>query len=238
MSDKDLEARIRELEEELAEKDNELIEYLYKLEQLEASVTQLEQLVPEGKKKGKKKQAAQSKMALKIKEKDEESRDLKDRMGFLRKENVQLQQELEKLKKEIKVLREGSSVIRVEDLRQKPPLNVLAKELQDKVNKQKSEINKLQFKIKQAEEFGEKEKEYENIIETYRSEINELNQKLKELSTASSSESGDSIAKKLIDDLQKQLNKSKREIIDLKQKLSKKTKKSEKKSDSKEKSRL
>ena len=84
---------------EFPEKDHEIIEYLYKQEQLEAIVTQLKQLVPEEKKKDKKKQAAHSKMALKLKDKDEEIRDLKNRMGFLRKEKVRLQQELVKLKK-------------------------------------------------------------------------------------------------------------------------------------------
>jgi len=84
---------------EFPEKDHDLIEYLYKLEQLEGTVTQLEQLVPEEKKKDKKKQAAHSKMALKLKEKDEEIRDLKNRMGLLRKEKVRLQQEFKKLKK-------------------------------------------------------------------------------------------------------------------------------------------
>ncbi|MHA2283903.1 MAG: hypothetical protein ACXAC5_23935 [Promethearchaeota archaeon] len=234
MSDETLRNRIKELEDEYAEKDNEIIDYLYKLEQLEATVTQLEQLVPRDKIKGKKKQAAQSKMLLKLKEKDEEIRDLMNRMGFLRKENVQFQQELEKLKKELANLKKGSPVIRVEDLRQQPPLNLLVKELQDKVNKQKSEMNQLLNKIKPAEEFNERVKEYESIIETYKSEINELNQKMKEFSTTSDSESGDSIAKKLIEDLQKQLNKSKRELTELKQKLSKKSKKGEKKSDARE----
>jgi chromosome segregation ATPase len=224
---KELEARIRELEDELAEKDSEIIDYLYKLEQLEAEVTQFEQLVPEGKKRGKKKQAAQSKMALKLKEKDEEIRELKNRMGFLRKEKVQLQQEYEKFKKN----QEESSVIRVEDLRQRPPLNALVTDLQDKVNKQKSQINRLNYRVKEAVRDSEKLQELESVIDTYKSEIDELNQKLKELSSPSDNESGDSIAKKLIEDLQKQLNKSKREIIELKQKLSKKTKKSEKRSD-------
>ncbi|MBY8986275.1 MAG: hypothetical protein KGD65_14460 [Candidatus Lokiarchaeota archaeon] len=237
MSEEEInQTRIRELEDEIAEKDNEIIEYLYKLEQLDANITQLEQLVPEesDKKKSKKQQVADSKITLKLKEKDELNRDLKDRMGFLRKENVRLQQELDKIKRELNNLKNGTSVIRVEDLRKQTPLNVLVKDLQDMVNKQKSELNQLQFKIKKAEEFNEKVKEYESIIETYKSEINELNQKMTELSTSSDSESGDSMAKNLIEDLQTQLNKSKMEIIELKQKLSKKSKKTEKKSETRE----
>jgi len=229
----ELEDRIRELEDELAEKDNEIIDYLYKLEQLDAKVTHLEQYAPKDsdKKKKKKKQTAQSKVALKIQEKDDEIRDLKNRLGSLRKDKIQLQQEKDDEIKDLKN-RLDPSVLRVEDLREQAPLNVLVKDLQEMVNKQKSEINQLKSKIKQAEDSIEKIKEYENNIELYKSEINDLNQKLKELSVPSDSEGGDSVAKKLIDDLQKQLNKSKREIIELKQKLSKKAKKSEKKSDS------
>lgn len=224
-----LEARIGELEEELADRDNEIIDYLYKLEQLDAEITELQTLAPEesGKKKSKKKQAFNSKLALKFKEKDEDIRDLKDRMGFLRKEKVRLQQEFDKFRK----LHEESNVIRVEDFRQQAPLNALVKDLQDIVNKQKSEITQLRRHVKEAEKFDEKLKENENLIEIYKSEINDLNLKLKEPGSPSDSESGDSVAKKLIEDLQKQLNKSKREIIEFKQKLSKKAKKSGKKSD-------
>ena len=89
MSEEEInQTRIRELEDEIAEKDNEIIEYLYKLEQLDAKIAQLEQLIPEEsdkKKKSKKQQAADTKITLKLKEKDELNRDLKDRMGFLRK---------------------------------------------------------------------------------------------------------------------------------------------------------
>jgi chromosome segregation protein len=229
MSEETFIARISELEEELAEKDHEIIDYLYKLEQFEAKVTELQVLIPEeyGKRKKKKQQAANSKIALKLEEKDKEIRDLMDRLGFLRKDKIKLQQEFEKFKKKHEV----SSVIRVEDLRKPLPLNALVKDLQDKVNKQKSEINQLRDQVKEAARFDERLNEKENLIETYKSEINELNQKMKELSSPSDSESGDSVAKILIEDLQKQLNKSKREIIELKQKLSKKTRKSEKKSD-------
>ena len=63
-------------------------------------------------------------------------------------------------------------------------------------------------------------------IEYLKSEILSVNQKIKDLSTASEDKSGASITTKLIDDLQNQLNKSKRQITSLKQKLSKSNKKS------------
>lgn len=236
---KELENRSKELESELAERDNEIIDYLYKLEQNEAKIAQLEQLVPEesDKKKGKKKNIADSKFALILEEKDQEIRDLKNRLGYLRKEKVQLQQEKDEEIRDLKN-RLSTSVIRVEDLREQTPLNALVKELQDKVNKQKSEINRLRSKAKMGDEFDDKMKDYEVVIETYKSEINELNQKISELSIHSDKDAGESMAKDLIDDLQKQLNKSKLEIVELKQKLSRKAKKEDKKGESREIKRL
>lgn len=60
-------------------------------------------------------------------------------MGFLWKEKIQYQQELEKLKKKMK----GSTVIRTEDIRGKIPLDKSVNDLQDKVNKQKTIIENL-----------------------------------------------------------------------------------------------
>jgi chromosome segregation ATPase len=232
---KELQNRCRELENELAERDNEIIDYLYKLEQNDARIAQLEQLVPEesDKKKGKKKNIAESKLILKLEEKDQEIRDIKNRLGYLRKEKVQLQQEKDEEIRDLKN-RLSSSVIRVEDLREQTPLNALVKELQDKVNKQKSEINRLRVKTREGDEFDDKLKDYELVIETYKSEINELNQKISELSIPSDKDAGESIAKDLIEDLQKQLNKSKLEILELRQKLSKKAKKADRKGESRE----
>jgi chromosome segregation ATPase len=174
--------------------------------------------------KSKKIQAAESRFAYELEEKEKYIRDLKNAMGKLRKDYTQLQQEFEKFK----LINKESSVIRVEDFREKSPLNTLVADLQDKVNKQKSLINKLEYQLKESAEFNEKLKEKEDTIEIYKSEINELNQKITDLSSASQIESGESMTKKLIEDLQKELNKSKRQILDLKQKLSKFEKKSKK----------
>ncbi len=232
----DLKARIGELEKELENKDYEIHGYLDKIEELEEKILKLEILFPkEGdKKKGKKQQAIDSKLSY-IEEKDREIRELKDRMGFLRKEKVQLQQELEKKDREIRELKKESSVIRVEDLREKAPLNILVKELQDKVNKQRSLINRLEQQNKEASIFDEILKEKDDEIDTYKSEILELNQKLKDLSSSSEGKKGDSITKKLIEDLQTQLNKAKRQIIELKQKIAKYKKKPKKKEKKEEK---
>ncbi|MFX1476886.1 MAG: hypothetical protein ACFFCI_02025 [Promethearchaeota archaeon] len=226
MTQEELINKIRVLELELEKRVRENHSLLDKIEHLEDTVMRLESLIPEEdmKKKGKKKQTAESRLAYELDEKDNEIRDLKNRMGFLRKDYTQLQEKYEKLVASMK----DSSVIRVEDFREKSPLNVLVKDLQEKVNKQKSLINQLELEVESASEFHEKLKEKENIIEDYKLEISDLNQKLQDLSTTSESKGSNSVAKKLIEDLQNQLNKSKRQVLDLKQKLDKYEKKSKK----------
>lgn len=221
-----LETRIKDLETEIMKKDTEIHNLLDKIEDLEETIMRLEALIPEedSKKKSKKKQAEDSKMAIELDAKDKQIRTLKNSMGFLRKEKVQLQQKLERIKSRSK----ESKVIRVEDLRSKPPLNALVKDLQEKINKQQSSIKKLRAYKVASEDFDEKLKKKEEEIQGLKSEIFELNQKIKDFSTASDDNKGDSIAKKLIEDLQQQLNKSKRKISELKQKHEKAVKRSKK----------
>ncbi|KKN57261.1 hypothetical protein LCGC14_0563890 [marine sediment metagenome] len=229
MSEEALKNKIRELELGLENKEQEIEELEEKIEPLENKIMELESFIPEeGKtKKSKKIQALEAKHAYYLEEKDKEIREMKNNMGLLRKEKTQLQQEIENFRIS------QQAVIRVEDLREKSPLNSLVAELQDKLNNQNSLIRQLNTKVKHSEKFSELLKEKENIIKAYRSEINALNHKLSELSTTSEHEkSGTSVAKTLIEDLQTQLNKSKNQILTLKQKVSKyekKSKKSEKK---------
>jgi len=224
MTEDELRARISELEKEAEKKERETDGFLDRIDELEETVMRLEALIPEedNKKKSRKKQASDSKLAIERDEKDKQIRDLKNRMGFLRKEKIHLQQELEKLKPR----KTESSVIRVEDIRSKSPLNALVKDLQEKVNKQRSLINKLKSDVARNDKFNEKLKIKNEEIEYLKSEILSVNQKLKDFSTASEDKSGASITTRLIDDLQNQLNKSKRQITNLKQKLSKSNKKS------------
>ncbi|UCD01502.1 MAG: hypothetical protein JSV23_00300 [Promethearchaeota archaeon] len=233
MSEDALKAQIDKLKLELEKKDREInklkeeLEKRYKendtnldrIEELEETIMRLEDLIPEedGKKKNKKKQVIDSKLAIELDEKDKQIRELKNNMGFLRKEKVHLQQELDRIKSENK----NSSVIRVEDLRRTPPLNVLVKELQDKINKQQSIIKRYTSQKVSNEDFSEKLKEKEEEIESYKLENLELNQKLKELSIASEDTSSDSITKALIEDLQNKLNRAKIQISSLQKQLKK-----------------
>jgi len=226
MSEDALKARINDLKAELDNKDMEIHKLLDRIEELEDNIMRLEALIPEEdtKKKSRKQQALDSKMAIELDEKDRQIRLVKDKMGFLRKEKVQLQQELDRIKSRLG----ESSVIRVEDLRSKPPLNMLVKELQEKVNNQRSIINKLRFQNAGSKDIRDQLNQKEEEIEILKSENLDLKQKLKEYSTTPSEKSSDPITKELIEDLQNQLTKSKRQITELKQRIEKSDKKSKK----------
>ena len=219
-----LKARNRELEEELKRKNKEINAYLDRIGELEDIIMRLEALIPEedDKKKSRKRKVMDSKLAIELDEKNKLIRKLKDEMGFLRKEKMKLQRELEEIKSAMK----DSSVIRVEDLRSEPPLNDLVKELQDTLIKQRSLITKLQTNKVDNEDILEKSRVKDEEIEILKSEISQLNQKLKDFSPISNDKSDDFITKKLIEDLQQELSKTKRQVSDLKQKLAKFEKKS------------
>jgi chromosome segregation ATPase len=228
MSEDELKTLVGNLKREIKRKDRETDELLDRIDELEETVMRLEALIPEesNNKKSKKKQATDSKLAIELDERVKQVRDLKDKMGLLRKEKMQVQRELEQLKSRDN----ESSVIRVEDLRTKSPLNALVKDLQETVNKQRSLISKLRFDVSESDKFKDQLKAKNEEIEFLKSDISELNQKFKDLGSTSENKSEDSIAKKLIEDLQNQLNKSKRQIIELNQKITKNSKKSKKES--------
>ncbi len=226
MSEDALKARINDLKVELDKKDKEIHNLLDRIEELEDNIMRLEALIPEEdvKKKSRKQQSSDSKLAIELDEKDRQIRELKNSMGFLRKEKVQLQQEFDRMKSQLS----ESSVIRVEDLRSKTPLNMLVKELQDKVNNQRSIINKLRFQKAGSEEISEQLSQKEAENEILKSENLDLKQKLENSSIESKDKSNDSMTKELIEDLQNQLTKSKRYIAELKHKIEKSDKKDKK----------
>jgi len=223
MSEDALKARINQLEKDLDKKEQEILSLLDKIEELEDHIMHLEEeVIPSAvsTKKSKKMQAMDSIFTLEIEEKDKQFRELKDKMGFLRKKNIELQQKLEKLTKK----NSTSSVIRIEDLKPKSPLNTLVNELQDKINKQRSTINDLKRQVDKKAKISVILKEKEEEIATLKSNISKLNQSLINDGDKESA----SIQKTLIEDLQTQLNKSKRQVQDLNKKLEKFKKKGKK----------
>jgi len=217
--------RTNQLEKDLDKKEQEILSLLDKIEELEDHIMHLEEeVIPSAvsTKKSKKMQAMDSIFTLEIKEKDKQFRELKDKMGFLRKKNIELQQKLEKLTKK----NSTSSVIRIEDLKPKSPLNTLVNELQDKINKQRSSINDLKRQVDKKAKISVILKEKEEEIATLKSDISKLNQSL--INAADGDKESASIQKTLIEDLQNQLNKSKRQVQDLNKKLEKFKKKEKK----------
>lgn len=156
-------------------KDEEINIYLDKIEELEEIIMRLECLIPveDIQKKSRKKKKMDSKLAIELDQKDKKFRELKDKMGFLRKENLQLRQELEK----IKFANSSSSRIKIEDLRPEPLLNDLVKELQYIVNNQRLLISKLKTNKVDKEDLLKNLRYKEEEIKRLKSEISSLNHK-------------------------------------------------------------
>jgi len=144
-------------------------------------------------------------------------------MGFLRKEKMQLQEKHDNF-----VRTTNSSVISVEELREKdkPPLNILLHELQDKLNKQESLIRRLKSKDLGSTEYTEKIREKDERIELLNDKIKDLTEKIENSSSQIGTNHVDNNnTKNLLEDLQKNLNKAKRKNKELKKVIAKHEKK-------------
>jgi len=230
-----LNKKISDLELELKKKENEINTYLDKIEDFEIEIMNYEEMFDEKTPKKKLKKALEEKLNLELSNKDREIRELKDRMGFLRMEKIEIQKKLEL---EIKKT-SSSSVIDVDELREKEksPLNSLLQELQDKINKQESIIRRLKSKDIGSDEFNEKIREKDEEIEVLTDQIADLKENLEKKPTqieAKPKKTKGGISKSLLEDLQNNLNKVKRQNDDLRKKLGKYEKKNKKKKDQKE----
>ncbi|MHA1483609.1 MAG: hypothetical protein ACTSQA_09300 [Candidatus Heimdallarchaeaceae archaeon] len=235
--------KIQELQAELDERNVQLDSLLDKIDDHEVEIMKYEEMFDEKAPKSKTKKAREEKLNLELSGKDHEIRELKDRMGFLRKEKIELQK-----KYELEVRKNSdSSVISVEKIREKEkaPLNVLLQELQDKINKQESIIRKLKSKDLGSDEYNETLKEKDNKIEHLTDQIADLTENLGK--TTSDIEIiepeklekhdkplGNSISKSLLEELQNNLNKAKRHNDELKKKVEKFEKKGTNKTGSEE----
>ena len=86
--------KIVELESELALKNKEISNHLDRIEYLEDMIMEIEESLSKKSKKGE-----VPLLKFQIKETERKYRELKDRLGYIRVENVNLKIELEKLKK-------------------------------------------------------------------------------------------------------------------------------------------
>ncbi len=230
-----LKKKINDLESELIERDEQINTYLDKIETLEVEIMNYEEMFDEKAPKSKIKKAKEEKLNLELDAKDREIRELKDRMGFLRMEKIELQKKLDlEIKKS-----STTSVISVEELREKEkaPLNLLLHELQDKINKQESLIRRLKSKDIGSDEFNEKLIEKDKNIEMLTDQIADLKENLEKKPIqmeVEPKETSRDISKSLLEELQSSLNKLKRQNEELKKKLDKYEKKDKKKKEPKE----
>jgi chromosome segregation protein len=210
-----LRKKINDLQSELNKKDNEINLYLDKIDGFEEEVMRYEEIFDENAPKKKMKKAKEEKLHIELDAKDREIRELKNRMGFLRKEKMQLQKKHDNF-----VRTTNTSVISVEELREKdkPPLNILLHELQDKLNKQESLIRRLKRKDLGSDEYNEKIREKDEKIELLTDKITDLTEKIE---NNSSQIEPNYDKKNLLEELQKKLNKAKRINEELKKVITK-----------------
>jgi chromosome segregation ATPase len=218
-----LRKRINELQLELNKKDNEINLYLDKIDGFEEEIMRYEEMFDEKAPKKKMKKIKEEKLNIELDVKDREVRELKNRMGFLRKEKMEIQKKHDNL-----VRTADSSVISVEELREKdkPPLNLLLHELQDKLNKQESLIRRLKRKDLGSDEYNENLREKDEKIELLTDKITDLTEKIENSSSQIEPKLVDNKnTKNLLEDLQKKLNKAKRQNEELKKVVTKYEKK-------------
>ena len=239
--------KIQDLQAELDKKENQIHAYLDKIDGHEVDIMKYEEMFDENAPKSKMKKAKEDKLNIELDVKDREIRELKDRMGFLRKEKIEIQKKFElEVKKN-----SNTSVISVEEIREKEkaPLNVLLQELQDKINKQESIIRRLKSKNLGSDEYNENLKEKEEKIEMLTDQVAELTENLEKTSSDIALIKSDKldkpdkphingISKNLLEELQNNLNKVKRHNDELKKKLEKYEKKDKGKKGSKEDSQV
>jgi len=210
-----LRKRINDLQLELSKKDNEINLYLDKIDGFEEEVMKYEEILNEKASKGKLKKGKEGKLNIELSVKDREIRDLKNRMGFLRKEKIGIQKKHDNLIRSTS----NSSVISVEELREKdkPPLNILLHELQEKLNKQESLIKRLKSKDLGSDEYNQKLRVKDEKIELLTDKIADLTEKIENSSSQIGTNHVDNnVTKNLTEELQKKLNAAKRQNEELK----------------------
>ncbi|MFX0071242.1 MAG: hypothetical protein ACFFAO_09145 [Candidatus Hermodarchaeota archaeon] len=173
MAENDLLKKIAELENDLTSKEGEIIKYIDRIEELEDIIMKLESVIPDNDSINSKKilkKAKEMKYEICIEEKDREIREIKNKMGFLRKEKNKIQRELERIERE---QNRDSILIRVEE--EKLPLDILVNELQSKINKKNMIIEELKQRNISSDKFNKKLKRKNEEIENLKLEIKKLN---------------------------------------------------------------
>lgn len=168
-------SKIEDLENELQKKEREIFGYLDRIEYLENSIIKLEKAFDEAQNDSINPNAKEKLMIaqlnMTIEDQEREIRELKDKMGFLRKEKISLQQKIQKIEEDQeKKQREYAG-----KLTKSSPLDVLVSELQDKIHKQKLKINKLESQVMSQAQYNDMLARKDKTIESLEKEIDKIN---------------------------------------------------------------
>ena len=208
-----LKSQIRNLKLELVKKNQEINIYYEKIHDNEEELMKLNELISKTPSQENIQKLIETKFSFELKEKEREIRDLKNRMGFLRQEKITFQRELEELKK-----RNKSSALSIEEIRENQKkindllnLETLTNELRKKLYTQEVLLGNLK------KEIGKKDEQIKELNLT----IKELGQELRIKTSILEGNVNRKIRKELNKGLQKELNKCKKQIDNLKNKLTK-----------------
>ncbi|MFX1239509.1 MAG: hypothetical protein ACFE8P_17540, partial [Promethearchaeota archaeon] len=208
---------IEDLEKRIADLEQENHDLYDDLERLQEEILEKDAIISElQSSKGSKKatmKALKSQIAINLELKEKENRELKDKLGFLRKEKIKLQQELEKHTKNSQ-----STVIPI--VRKQKPLNSLVEDLQATIAKLRAENKKLANEKDLTKKYDKIINQKDNEIELLQTKITELYEKIKTMEqTPTPIPKTPSFTKDLNIELQEKLNKTRLQLEAYKRKL-------------------
>ncbi len=214
MAENPLEKDLKELKEKLQEKDETINNYLDRIELLEDNILKLESLIDEAESKGSfdSEKVQETKLSIELADREKKNRELKDKMGFLRKENISFRKKIEELEKENEKEASKSTIDLKKDM---PSMDALIKELQNKINKQKQLINQLQQEggaYASSTKYEAQLKEKDKKIEGLEAQIESKNKM---------EPSSNVITKSLTEELQMKLNRTRQQVKTLQETLNK-----------------
>ncbi|MFX1435025.1 MAG: hypothetical protein ACFFB1_14730 [Promethearchaeota archaeon] len=213
-----LKRQIKQLKLELDKKENEIYGHLEKIDNLEEELLQFHDFISEKASQETIQKAFESKFTFEIKEKERVIRELKNRMGFLRKEKNAAQKELNDLKRKKSI----SSKINIDEIREKNqlPKEILLlessiKHLQNNLNSKDSLIERLKDEI---EILNEKLEEKSEKIEQLNLKFTTLNQELEIISSIGKNISSEIVEEETSKRVKKKIKKLRKENQELERK--------------------
>ncbi|MBY8985840.1 MAG: hypothetical protein KGD65_12270 [Candidatus Lokiarchaeota archaeon] len=202
---------IHELKLELTQKNQKINDYIEIIQDNEEELMKLHELILKNPSHENIQELIESKYIFDLKEKEREIRDLKNRMGFLRKERIAAQRDLEEIRRN-----EQSSAINIELIREKEKVTKDLLNLETTINELRKKHYLQELLIANfKKEIGEKDKQVKELNTT----IMELNKELVIKKSILSGNFDKNLKKELNKRLQNELLKYKELVKDLREKL-------------------